>query len=270
MTSNTATRAGLRRTICSLTRFASYGGRAAIIGASLVMSSNIVAAQSIRALSIGGPGDLTPAFGKATNANDASAAFGQTFRPTSAVCPISCALQSFTFWLGNDPQLNIVNAPDLRFRAYLALWDGTRPTSILYASDIIYSGPTALSQRYDFAVPNIGVTVGTRYVAFLSAVGLFGNILPATASAGMEIDFSNPASYVDGAWVYTSFGATLAALTSSAWDLTDRDPLGQARFAAVFGEASTVVPEPSTYLMVGAGLMGIVMVRRRQQRAASV
>jgi hypothetical protein len=85
----------------------------------------------------------------------------------------------------------------------------------------------------------------------------------------MDAYLGSASPFADGAFVYTNSGASLNDLTSNAWDFTG-DPELQARFSATFTRTSTLVPEPSTVLLMSVGLFacGVAVERRRRQRSS--
>ena len=211
------------------------------------------------------PSELLAAgpFGKAADPTQASVAIGQTFmRPVGSTCALTCYLQGFSFQLGNDPGFT-TSAASLKFRAYIATWDGTKAGAVLYSSGI-FDGPTLASQAYMFASPGIAIATGTQYVAFLSAVGLFGTIGVPDATALMETVLGANHEYAGGAFVYTNTGTTLANLSSTAWDYTG-DSQWQTRFTATF--ATSVVPEPSSMVLFAVGGAMLVFLVRRTRNA---
>ncbi len=212
-------------------------------------------------LVIGTAADAFPAgpFGKAA---DASVAMGQTFmRPAGAVCQFTCYLQSFSFWLGTSQGL-ATNPADLRFQAYVANWDEINgmASTVRFASGVL-SGPVGPSQRFTVVAPNVAIDFGTRYVAFLSVVGLSG-LMPATATSDFDLVDGTVYPYADGAWVFTNNGSSIGDLMSTPWDFAG-DPSLQSRFEAQF--STNVVPEPSSLaLLAGGGIALLVVARRRR------
>ena len=242
----------------SMTKILSRSVRATIAVFSIAAAASVAGAQSINL-----PDNETPTFyfGK----GGASATYGQTFTaPTGGNF-----LQTFSFWLGDDPQgLGTTNAPSLLFQAYVMQWDaanGHATGPVLYSSSV-YGGPTSLSQRYDFASPNVAVSAGTQYVAFLSASNSFGNIVPTDATALMETSLLG--TYTGGAFVFTDNGSDFNSLSTNPWDFTGFGPDYQAHFAADFSaNAVSVVPEPSSLVLLVAGLSTLMVLAVRKKRA---
>lgn len=202
-------------------------------------------------------GNETPAggFGKPN-----AATFGQTFKAPTGFT----SLQSFSFWLQNDVTAGALNASSLQFRAYIMPWDnvnGKAAGPAQYTS-ATRTGPTALSQRYDFTVPGLALTANTSYVALLSASGLFGSIANSQSLAVMETTFNS--SYANGQFVFTDNGDDLGKLISTQWQFTGF-PDYQTHFAATFTPAVVTVPEPSSLALLVTGFLALMVVAVRRK-----
>ena len=221
----------------------------------LLLAAKLSSAQTINLPS----NDATTGpFGKS-----ATATYGQTF-----IAPVGFNfLQNFSFWLSNDPANQAVNSSSLKFRAYVMQWDasaGNAVGSALYTSSI-QSGPSASSQRYDFASANTLLNGNFQYVAFLSASGLFGSITVAEAKAGVEASLSG--TYTGGQFVFTDNGDSFGKLTTDPWDFAGGLPEYQAHFTANFSRAAiTAVPEPSSLILLVSGLSALLVMVARKKR----
>lgn len=174
-----------------------------------------------------------------------AATFGQTFVGGTS------ALTSFSFWLGNEFGENTPSASLLQIRGYVMAWNGARAVGPVLYSSVTRTGPTATSQQYQFVTPNIPMTPGARYVAFLSTSGLFSNIAPRSAQAAVWLSDNSSSG---GALVFTDNGDDLGSLSDANWDYAGE--LGiQSQFQVMFG--STVVPEPATLVLMASGLLGL-------------
>lgn len=223
--------------------------------ATLMLASTVSRAQTIN---LPNNESSTGPFGKSSTAT-----YGQTF-----VTPVGFNyLQNFSFWLSNDPGLAAANSSSLRFRAYVMQWDAVNGHAIgdaLYSSTV-RSGPTALSQRYDFASTNTLLNASLKYVAFVSASGLFGTIGAAEATAGMETSLLG--GYTGGQFVFADNGDNFGLLKTDAWLLSGDFPDYQARFNANFSRAAiTAVPEPSSLILLVTGLSSLLVVAARKKR----
>lgn len=215
---------------------------------------------SASAQSINLSGNETPSgpFGKGVPAT-----FGQTFvAPTNGNF-----LQSFSFWLSDDPQgMQNTNASSLLFQAYVMQWDaanGHATGPALYTS-AVYSGPTLFSQRYDFVTTNLNMIVGTQYVAFLSASSQLSNIAPTDASTAIETSLNG--TYTDGSFVYADNGSDFNALSTDPWFFAGI-PEYQTHFAAEFSaNAVSIVPEPSSLVLLVTGLSALMVLAVRKKR----
>jgi hypothetical protein len=225
-----------------------------LLGSALV--PNVAGAQST-SLTIGSAAEAMPMGPFGTLPDGATVAIGQTFvRPTDAVCALTCYMQDFSFWL--SPSADYQSA-GLRLRGYVAEWDGTKATNVIYSSGE-QLGPTVASQPFTFGTSNLSLNSGTQYIAFLSIVGMNG--LPATAAVDFDAIFGDPSPYADGALVFTNSGAVIGDLTSTDWDYTG-DPTLQARFDAHF--TSSVVPEPSSLVLLATGASMLLFMMRRKR-----
>ncbi len=144
------------------------------------------------------------------NSNSAYATYGQTF-----IAPRTTTITSIAFTV-NLPPGTINNLFVLK--AYIFTWSDplVQPTGLaLYTSETtsIPSNPATLT----FQVPCIAVTVGQKYVAFLSTSGLwnggdalegtFGNVAPTSIPTGEFVFINsgnNPALWTTTPWSFTS------------------------------------------------------------------
>lgn len=189
------------------------------------------------------------------------ATIGQTF-----AAPTAGMLDGFSFWLSNEidePASNTIDADQLQFQAYVMQWDVTNMRAIgpVLFSSAVQSGPTQLSQEYQFANVGVSVLANTQYVAFLSASGLFGSM---TTDPMAALLLSDDAS-AGGALVFLDSQDDVSVFTSTAWQDGTEASAPQAQFRATF---STTVPEPSTVVLVGIALIGLTITSRTRNRRA--
>ncbi|MBC8087250.1 MAG: PEP-CTERM sorting domain-containing protein [Phycisphaerae bacterium] len=216
------------------------------------------AAVSASAQTISLPDNDSPTFG--LGKGNATTTFGQTFTTPTGFN----FLQSFSFWLSDDASLGATNPGDLLFQAYVMQWDaanGHATGPVLYTS-AVQSGPSAFSQRYNFAATNTALNGSAQYVAFLSASEQLSNIPGTDASAVMETSLLG--TYTGGQFVYTSNGANFGLLSTDPWEFTGF-PEYQTHFEATFSNAAvSVVPEPASLLLLVSGALMLFAIKRKR------
>ncbi len=170
---------------------------------------------------------------------------GQTFGQTFTVSGNQTFLSSFAFDTTRvDGNLNV------QFNLYA--WNGSAYTGpALYQSSVKTLLNNSASNLLTYA-PNVQLVQGKQYMAFLNTAGVGNSTSPMTGF-----------TYLDGN-AYTG-GQFLWQRTAGAnveWYTTGADT----RFNAVFTAAPADVPEPASVALLGLGLAGVFMARRRKQK----
>ena len=179
-----------------------------------------------------------------------SSTFGQTLTaPANAT-----TLNTFKFSVVQD-------TPDaVDFRFFVMAWDGTKATgSILFQSAVQQTTTQGSAEIFSFS-PNVPVTAGQGYVAFINNSGL-----QATAPDNGALKIAartDTDAYTGGAFVFQNNGTDFLALTDTDWIETSTVAYDIA-FAADF----TVVPETGTLLPLFAlsSAMGLALARKRRK-----
>ncbi len=186
--------------------------------------------------------------------------FAQTF-VTPAAAP---SLQSFTIFLGDD----FGQGADLSFRAHVFEFNLTtfRLVGAPLYSSTLRTGSTNISalDAYLFNIAG-GVTLnsGSTYALVVSALGTVpGTFAALVDGATNAIGTSSSNAYAGGsAYRSTATGSLADLALANAFQAADHPDLA---FSATF---QSTVPEPSTVLLVGAGL-GLVMLLRRRRNVS--
>jgi PEP-CTERM motif len=196
--------------------------------------------------------------------NPNTATMGQTF-----VAPSADILQGFTFYLSG--------AADLQFQAQVYAWSGSLTGgngrqgavgSPLYTSTPIPFGSTAGAfVPVNITTGGTTLTAGADYVALLTISG--PNSSNYGSSTGTDVFGYLPFSHVPGngggGLNYYNNASDYPDINAGFWD--DFLDYGDAAWTAIFTSPTVPVPEPATLTIVGAGLAGLGMVRRRRKAA---
>jgi hypothetical protein len=180
--------------------------------------------------------------------------------PTAGCGTTVCYLQGFTVFLGDG-----FRGADTRFRAYVYNFglEGALTGPALYRSpEIAGSGNIFGLDPFRFETTNLALTRGSLYALVLSASEPFG-LIPTGASVVASATLTD--EYAAGALYGATNGASLSALGNpGAFTRVAGAP--DLSFQATF--TATVIPEPTTIVLLGAGLVAVVGVGAHRRRPA--
>jgi PEP-CTERM motif len=230
-----------------------YLSRAALAACIALVFARSMPAQAI---------DTTPGFafnigigrfGEQFVSGETLETFGQTFRAPTGFT----RMDDFTFWARAS------NGPDgIDFAGYLMEWNNAtnRATGpILYQSTqrTLALGPTSPFTPFVFTTGGILLDATKQYVAFLSSSAFLDGIEGYGFLGYLRADV-----YTDGKAVFLNSDSSLSSFTTAPWGAPT--PAGvDLAFRANFAAAGAV-PEPSTYGLLGAALLGGAIVLRRR------
>jgi len=192
-----------------------------------------------------------------TPANTSVGPFGEpntaTYGQTITAPLVDHVLTDFTFYLNDS-----VNPDFIDFQAYVYAWDATNHWTVgpaLYAS-----GPLSTSnnggaggyEAFTISTGAVSLTPGGSYVLFFSASNLFDG---QTGNGDFAARDNDP--YAGGNFVFINNGSNFGQLSTTSW--------GQiSTYDAAF--KATFVPEPSTCVLAGLGLIGCLGWAARRRR----
>lgn len=187
---------------------------------------------------IGNEGD--PALLQHTFAGFPEVTYGQTFTAPNMT---DVFLESFRISVGSDPAIP--------YTVRLMEWTGGTAGAVLFSEMV---AATPLTRTYvEFSV-NTLLTFGAQYIFALSI---------APGGNSVQNFMSVVDTYVGGHEAFIA-SADLATIQGGPWISRTGFDVG---FSATFVPGQQVVPEPMTMVLLGTGLLGMGIVRRRRRAA---
>lgn len=98
------------------------------------------------------------------------------------------------------------NSGNTDYRVYITSWTGSGPGTILWQSALLQVGTLATPTSVTVAIPNIGLTVGTKYAFILdTSVGLLSGSSAGSLAARDPFSVGYPGNYAGGEFFFNPF-----------------------------------------------------------------
>ncbi len=176
--------------------------------------------------------------------NPNTATYGETFTaPTNG----DTNLQSFGFYMAGP-----VAPGDLIVSAYVATWTGSTAGTLLFTSPSFDYANTD-NAELTFSTGGLSLTGGASYIVFLSTSEYYDQ------SSGLSYISQGDSTIPGGSFAYNNNGGSFGDLFSTEWSAGLQPNWA---ITATFAPDSGV-PEPATVILLGAGLLALMGIRRR-------
>lgn len=180
------------------------------------------------------------------------ATYGQTFQ----VPADNSVLTGFNVWMQS---VGPIDPDPMVFGMYVMAWTGTRATgSLLYDSGPVTLGTGITWHDVSFNNLSLALQPNQSYVFILSASKYFNGREDTAYFAGMPFD-----AYSGGALYTLNNYSDTSKWTTQDWDY------GGGSWDLVFQAQFTAAPEPSSFALIGLGVLTLGLTRARRMADGS-